>query len=258
MKTVVLKASPNRNGNTATLADALVTGLRDAGQQEITEDSHNDTRVGPCQGCNSCLRPPYAGCVIEDGFQEIAPAFRAADIVVFASPIYWWHLCAQMKAFVDRMHPFLIYDAHHNLARKRLVLILSYIAEDPYGVDLAVRMFESITQWCGMGLDVIRHHAARGKAADLPDKLEEARSLGRSLAQWRPAELHEACALCHMPFPDVDALAAHHIMAAGEDHLRWKRERLSALHTLANTDTLRKEAARVLRAERAAQEPRPS
>jgi multimeric flavodoxin WrbA len=252
VKTLVLKASPKKDGNTATLADALVLGLQDAGQQEIVAFSFDETPVGPCRGCNSCLRPPHAGCVIQDGFQEIAPAFRAADLVVFATPIYWWHVCAQMKAFVDRMHPFLIYDAHHNFARKRLVLILSYIAEDPYGVDLAVRMFESITQWCGMGLDVIRHHAAGGRAADLPEKLLEARSLGRSLAAWRPLPLEEACALCRMQFPSIEALAAHHVMAADEDHLQWKRDHLSAVHTLENTNALKNEAARVLRSLRPA------
>ncbi|MDD4903456.1 MAG: flavodoxin family protein [Candidatus Bipolaricaulis sp.] len=252
MKTVVLKASPRKEGNTATLTDAFVRGLREAGACEIVEFSLADTPVGPCRGCNACLRPPFAGCTVQDGFQEIAPAFRAADVLVFASPIYWWHLCAQMKAFVDRMHPFLIYDTHHNFARKHLVLILSYIAEDPYGVDLVVRMFESITQWCGMGLDVIRHHAAKGPAADLPAKLEEAAALGRSLAGWQPRPLTQACALCRMQFPDVDALAAHHIMAAGEDHLQWKREHLSARHTLANTAALKREAAKVLRSPRAA------
>jgi len=258
VKTLILKASPKKDGNTATLADAFVRGLRDAGEREITEFSLDETPVGPCRGCNSCFRPPFAGCVVEDGFREIAPAFRAADLIVFASPIYWWHLCAQMKAFIDRMHPFLIYDAHHNFAKKRLVVILSYIAEDPYGVDLVVRMFESITQWCGMRLDVIRHHAAKGPVADLPAKLEEAASLGRSLAGWQPRPLAQTCALCRMQFPDVDALAAHHVMAAGEDHLQWKREHLSAVHTLANTAALKQEAAEVLRSLEAAADERPS
>ncbi len=196
MKTLVLRASPKKDENTATLADAFVLGFRDADQQEIFGFSFDETPVGPCRGSHSCLRPPHAGCVIQDGFEEIAPVFRAADMVVLATPIYWWHLCAPMKAFVDRMRPFLIYDAHDNLAKKRLVLILSYIAEDRYGVDLVVRMFESIAAWRGMRLDVICHHAARGRAADLPEKTEEARSLGCFLAAWRPLPLEEACVLC--------------------------------------------------------------
>jgi multimeric flavodoxin WrbA len=244
---LVLKASPQKDGNTATLADALVRGLRDAGERRIVEFSLDETQVGPCRGCNACLRPPYSGCIVNDGFQKIAPEFRAADVVVFATPIYWWHLCAQMKAFVDRMHPFLIYDDHHNFAKKRLVLILSYIAEDPYGVDLVVRMFESITQWCGMRLDVIRHHAAKGPAAESQDKLQEAYALGRSLGGWTPLPLKVACSLCRMQFADVPSLAAHHVMAADEDHLGWKRDHLSAVHTLSNTCELEREAAQVLR-----------
>ena len=240
MKTLVLKASPRKDGNTATMADRLTAGLRDVGLDEITEFHLNDLTIRPCQACNQCFRPPYAGCALDDDFMTILPAFREADLLVFAAPIYWWHLCAQMKTFVDRMHPMLTFDRDHCLPTKDLVLITAYLAEDPYGVDLMVKMFESIAGWAGMSLHVIRFHSEFHHVREEPRKLREAFDLGRSFAgRGRPA-LSIACPVkgCGFRFRRVDHAATHVVMAAGHEHLQWKAEHLSQRHALSNTDIL--------------------
>ncbi len=248
MKTLVLKGSPLKEGNTATLADRIVEGLRAGGETDIAEFSLNDLTLRPCQACNGCFKPPYKGCVLDDDFQKIYPVFRDADTVVMAAPVYWWHLCAQMKTFVDRWHAVLTFDKAHCLARKRLVLVLAYFAEDPYGVDLVQRMFESIAGWCGARLDVLRYHSADRHVKEAPEKLAEAYELGRSLAGWAAPDLIVRCPLetCRMPAADDRALALHLVMAADDHHLAWKREHLSATHSLANTAELVREALGVL------------
>jgi putative NADPH-quinone reductase len=249
VKTLVLKASPNKEGNTATLADRVVAGLRVGGEKDIVEFSLHDLALRPCQACNACLRPPYSGCVLDDGYQQVYPVFRDADLVVLAAPVYWWHLCAQAKTFVDRWHSVLTFDRDHCLARKRLALVLAYFAEDPYGVDLVQRMFESITGWCGARLDVVRYHSAERHVKEVPEKLAEAYELGRSLAGWTAPDLTTRCPLptCRMPAADDQALARHLVMAADDQHLAWKHDHLSATHSLANTSTLVREALDVLR-----------
>lgn len=162
MKVLVLKASPKKDGNTATMADRFVAGLSDVGHTDIVEFRLNDLTIRPCQACDRCFQPPYSGCVLDDDFMTIYPEFRGADLIVFAAPVYWWHLCAQMKTFVDRMHPMLTFDRGHCLPSKDLVLITAYFAEDPYGVELVIRTFESISGWAGMGFDVVRFHSATG------------------------------------------------------------------------------------------------
>jgi hypothetical protein len=132
-----------------------------------------------------------------------------------------------------------------------MALILAYVAEDPYGVDLVQRMFESIAGWSGMQLDVLRYHSNKRHVSETPTKLAEAYELGRSLAGWTAPKLALRCPLaaCRMPAADHEALALHVVMAADEDHLAWKREHLSEVHTLANTAVLVKEALAVLRRE---------
>ena len=248
MKTLVLKASPKKDGSTATLADRFAAGLKDVGHTDVVEFHLNDLTIRPCQACNGCFQPPYSGCVLDDDFMTIYPAFRDADVVVFAAPVYWWHLCAQMKTFVDRMHPMLTFDRDHCLPTKDLVLITAYFAEDPYGVELVVRMFESIAGWAGMGFDLVRFHSSAGHVRDDPKKLTEAFELGQSFADRERPTLAVPCAVeqCGFRFRDVDSAALHLVMAAGDDHLKWKAENLPEVHTLLNTHELVEEARGIL------------
>ncbi len=249
MKTLVLKASPNKAGNTAAMADQFIEGLRTAGHSEVTTFYLNDLNIRPCQGCNACLSPPYEGCVVDDDFNTIYPVFRDADLVVFAAPIYWWHLCAQMKTFIDRMHPMLTFDRDHCLPTKELVLLTAYLAEDPYGVDLAVRMLESVTGWAGMGFHAVRFHSEHGPVYQDEAKLREVHDLGRSFEDWKRPELPIECPLdtCGFRFRSAEHAAKHLVMAAGGEHLRWKADNLSGIHTLQNTERLTAETLKILK-----------
>ena len=248
MKALILKASPKQDGNTATMADEFVRGLRDIGCENISEFKLNELEIRPCQACDACFRPPYKGCVLDDDFMTIFPVFREADIIVFAAPIYWWHVCAQLKTFIDRMHPMLTYSRDHSLTTKHLVFLTAHFAQDPYGVDLAVKMFESITGWAGMGFDIIRYHSPRRHVREDREKLAEAYELGRTFANWQKPELTIPCPVPDrgFKFPDLDRLAMHIVMAAGDSHLVWKAENLSTLHTLENTQALKEEVVSLL------------
>jgi len=249
MKTLVLKASPNKDGNTATMADRFVAGLNSVGHTDVTTFRLNDLDIRPCQACNGCCQPPYSGCVLDDDFMTIYPVFRDADLIVFAAPVYWWHLCAQMKTFVDRMHPMLTFDRDHCLPTKDLVLITAHLAEDPYGIDLVIRMFESITGWAGMDFHAVRFHSEAEPVHEDESKLAEAYELGRSFAEWKKPELSVRCLVegCGFCFRSPEHAARHTVMAAGGEHLRWKAENLSSIHTLQNTAQLVQETLAIVR-----------
>ncbi|UCG36555.1 MAG: flavodoxin family protein [Candidatus Bathyarchaeota archaeon] len=108
MKTVVFHGSPRKDGNSDTLAKSFVDGLRANGNGEIKEFYANDLCIKPCQMCESCSKPERVklapnNCVIRDDMEEIYPAFAEADVVVFATPIIWGYMTAQLKAILDRM-----------------------------------------------------------------------------------------------------------------------------------------------------------
>jgi multimeric flavodoxin WrbA len=243
MKTLILKASPKQDGNTATMADEFARGVRDVGFNDIVEFKLNDLDIRPCQACAACLKTPYDGCILEDDFMTIFPHFRESDVIVFAAPIYWWHVCAQLKTFIDRMHPMLTYDREHCLTTKHLVFLAAHFAQDPYGVELTVKTFQSIAGWAGMGFDAICYHSPKGPVQEHPEKLAQIYQLGRLFEEWQKPELTIPCPIegCGFRFPHAERLALHLVMAAGESHLDWKSKNLSEVHTLENTQRLKNE-----------------
>jgi multimeric flavodoxin WrbA len=102
MKALVLSSSPRRNGNSATLAHAVVAGLEQAGHQAtfVTVDDVMSSFLKDCRTC----RKADGECGIEDQFREaFVDQFLVAEGFIAATPIYWYGMSAQLKAFFDRM-----------------------------------------------------------------------------------------------------------------------------------------------------------
>ena len=225
MKTLVVEASPRRDGNSITLARSLIKGLRDAGKTEIRELFLNEMDIHHCNGCWSCLTLGEPGCVIDDDMTGVYPLLAEADLLVFATPIYWWTICGQMKTFMDRLEGLLDGNGPNNLSGKTLALILTYVAEDPDGVYLAIRMYRSIAAWAGMSLHVVKYNSISSHVNESPEKLEEAYRLGRSLAGHETPELTVPCPIkgCKGRFTSKEALARHLASGAGPTHRDWRR-----------------------------------
>lgn len=102
MKNILVVTGGGRpKGNTAQLADAFVKGAEEAGHS-VEKVSLLKTEVNGCLGCNACRygKP----CVQKDGFNELVPKIKWADLIVFASPLYFWTISSKMKAFIERFY----------------------------------------------------------------------------------------------------------------------------------------------------------
>ena len=103
MKIIVLMGSPNMNGSTSILANEFKKGAIEAGHEvEIFNVAHMN--IGVCGGCVAC---GYEGpCVQKDDMQKIRSEMLSADMVVFATPLYYYGMSAQLKTVVDRFCSF--------------------------------------------------------------------------------------------------------------------------------------------------------
>lgn len=112
MKIVVLQGSPNKNGSTHLLERSFSEGAESAGHSVETVDvAHAD--IHPCIGCVQC---GYEGpCVQKDDVSVIRQKLLNADMVVFATPLYYYGMSAQLKMLVDRFCAF-----NSNLTKKRM------------------------------------------------------------------------------------------------------------------------------------------
>lgn len=100
-KILVILGGGRPNGNTAQLVSEFIKGAADAGHQaELL--SLNKLQVNGCIGCNACRygKP----CVQKDDFPAIVPKIKAADLIVFASPLYFWTVSSKIKALIERFY----------------------------------------------------------------------------------------------------------------------------------------------------------
>lgn len=143
---LILKSSPRLNGNSAALAEQTATGARDAGAQ-VNVYSLHDMDIQPCDACDSC-RETDGVCVIGDDMQVLYPKLQEADAVILASPIYWFTINAQMKAFIDRWYA-MVKPEGHELAGKKFGIILTFGDSDPYnsGAVNAIHTYESMFRY---------------------------------------------------------------------------------------------------------------
>ncbi|MFH1625354.1 MAG: NAD(P)H-dependent oxidoreductase [Pseudomonadota bacterium] len=94
-----LQGSPRKNGNTSILLASFLTGAERFGVRTYNLDVA-DRKITPCQECLTCEKEGF--CPINDDMQEIYPLFWRADIIVLATPVFFYGVPAQMKAVIDR------------------------------------------------------------------------------------------------------------------------------------------------------------
>ncbi len=125
MKVVILQGSPNLKGSTAILAEEFSRGAREAGHEVVRFDLSR-MNVRPCTGCVAC---GYEGpCVQKDDTAKIRSALLSSDMVVFATPLYYYGMSAQLKTTIDR---FCAYNSSlHARHLKSALLTVAWNADD--------------------------------------------------------------------------------------------------------------------------------
>ena len=142
MKILVITGSPRKNGNSNTLADNFIKGAQEAGHSVVRFDSAFK-KVHPCIACNKCGM--NGQCVFKDDFEFIRNNIVDADAVVFASPMYYFGISAQIKAVIDRFYA--INGQIH--VPKRAVLILTYADTSAKEAQPILSHYETLLNYLG-------------------------------------------------------------------------------------------------------------
>ncbi len=174
---IIFVGSMRNNGNTARLAQSFAEGAAKNNNVEII--SVADYVVNPCIGCNSCFTRKGNKCFQNDDMVQIYEKLQNADIVVIASPVYFYGISAQLKAIVDRLHT----PMRNTFHIKRLGLLLVGAAELPNLFDPIVMQYQMVLDF--FKLESIGTVLVRG-VKDISDienspALKEAYELGASM-----------------------------------------------------------------------------
>lgn len=121
-KVLIISTSFRKNSNSEYLARECEKGAKDAGS-EVEYISLKDKNIKYCIGCLACQKTGQ--CVQKDDVASIMEKVKNADTLVFATPIYYYEMCGQMKTLLDRLNP--LYSSDYQF---RNVYMIATAAED--------------------------------------------------------------------------------------------------------------------------------
>ena len=180
-KIVILNGSPRRKGNTSALVKAFAEGAESAGHT-VTEFFLDDMDIHGCKGCFGGHSSRECPCVQRDGMSKIYPAVRECDVIVLASPLYYWNMSGQLRTAVDRL--FALEEGDGNLLRGHGRASVLLMAAEGCGCDDVLLSYNHLTEhlkWNNLG------HVLAGGNENLGDiegkpEISAAYELGMSIA----------------------------------------------------------------------------
>ncbi|MDE6727420.1 MAG: flavodoxin family protein [Oscillospiraceae bacterium] len=149
-KIIILNGAARKNGNTSKLTAAFADGARAAGNQVSIFDL-NDMEIHSCKGCLRAGRDPKSPCSQKDDMEKIYAVFEEADVIVFASPLYFWTITGTLKTAADRLYAELECLGYGKFAKKS-VLLMTADGSDYSQAVTWYRTYERNLGWTNLGV----------------------------------------------------------------------------------------------------------
>lgn len=182
-KILILNGSPKKDGNTAALAGWFADAAKSNGAEvETVNTAFLKYKYTGCLSCRACQDSDAFECAVDDEARPVLKKMAGADVIVMATPLYFFSASAQLKLLIDRMFSLYKWDNRTDtfkspLKGKMLVLIAS--AYGGLGLDVLEKPFRLTAEYTGMGFrsllvpdagvsgDIKKLKGARDKAIDL-------------------------------------------------------------------------------------------
>lgn len=177
-KVLIISTSLRNNANSEILAQEVEKGAKDAGH-EVEFVTLKDKEIKFCKGCLACQK--LGKCVINDDANAITEKMRVADVIVWATPVYYYEMAGQMKTMIDRANS--LFATGKNFSE---VYVITTSADTSKGVVNTV--LNGVNGWiaCFDGVELKGYLEAGGlegadEASNRKDLLEQAYNLGKNI-----------------------------------------------------------------------------
>ncbi len=178
-KIMVLNGSPRKSGNTAALIAAFTKGAEEAGNL-VHVFFLDGMDIRGCKGCFCGGKNPDSPCVQKDDMDKIYPVYKEADIVVLATPLYYWTISGQLKCAFDRLFAVAECDPNYRNPNKACALIMAAEGNDFEETLYWYDRLEKHLGWNSIGKILCGGVVAPGDATGKKE-LSDAYELGRSI-----------------------------------------------------------------------------
>ena len=177
---VILNGSPRKNGYTSALVQAFTEGAQSAGHT-VTDFFLDKMDIHGCKGCFGGHSSRECPCVQRDDMAQIYPAVKDSDVVVLATPLYYWNMSGQLRTAVDRL--FALEEGDGNLLRGHNRSSALLMAAEGHGFEDVLLYYNHLMghlNWKNLG------HVLAGGNGDVGDiegkpELQQAYNLGSSI-----------------------------------------------------------------------------
>lgn len=164
MNILILQGSPRAQGNTAWMAEEFQKAASAAGHQVTLVDVAHK-KIAGCLACEYCHNKGNGACIQKDDMQDLYPLMAEAEVLVLASPVYYFTMSAQIQAAIQRL-----YCVNSPAKVKKMALLLSSYSPDVY--DGAIAEFRDISNyWKVENVGVITAKIDEQKTDDLKQKI---------------------------------------------------------------------------------------
>jgi len=185
---LILSGSPKKDGNTAALAEWFTEGAASQGARvELIQAAFLKYKFPGCTSCRLCQKQEAYECVIEDDANLALRKMATVDVIVMATPLYFFAASAQLKVLVDRMFSLYKWDNAAGTMRtvlrgKALVLLAS--AYEDVGLDALEKPFVLTADYSGMKYSslLVPNAGESGEIRKRSGVREKAVALGKKFA----------------------------------------------------------------------------
>lgn len=145
---LLLNGSPRIHGNTAALCAEFAKGCEEQGHI-VERFDLGKMDIRGCLGCMGGGKDKNSPCVQKDGMQKIYPAYMQADVVVLASPMYYWGISGQLKTAFDRLFAVAELDASYQNPQKDCCLIMAAEGDSEENWEPVLSYYRSLLKFMG-------------------------------------------------------------------------------------------------------------
>lgn len=182
-KILILNGSPRLNGNTHALIEKFSEGAKESGNEAITFDLIK-MKIHGCLGCYKGGKDLSSPCVQKDDMEKIYPSYRECDILVLASPMYYWSISGELKCAFDRLFAVAECDPHYENPKKDVILLVASEGdtEDNFKPlkDYYLALLDKLG-WKNLGYICAGGNVAIGDITNKVEQLNSAYELGKSI-----------------------------------------------------------------------------
>lgn len=171
---LILTGSARYEGNSEIMADTFLNAATKAGHN-VTKFRTATKNIKGCYACDNCWKKGRA-CAVDDDFQQLQPLLESADVLVLASPLYWFNLSSHLKAAIDKFYAYSSKGKSLNIKETALLMCGEDTEEKSF--KGAIETYKSIVDymnWANKGIIIATGVSAKGdiKKTNILDKVKE-------------------------------------------------------------------------------------